>query len=230
MSSSPELLKLLGVKCDGSHTHQELLSGRAAAAAIYPADLVVAIIKGMEAQTRREGESMPASLRVALDQGIAVYDLSVGDAASGAIDSDGGFWRKRVDPCGGTGLASCEPRPPKAALAVKPRSLQSMEMHLDSSFAGPALGTEEEGLQAASQLRPGRGARRGRGREIDQSDDDDDGEPPEMVDLSDDEGDGGDGFGGAGDYRPRPEVAEVYDEMTGPPSRLAGLELRMPRR
>ena len=72
----------------------------------------MAIIKGMEAQKRKEGESMPASLRVALDQGVAVYDLEVDGAAFGASGAQGTPGRKRADPCGGTGLASCEPRTP----------------------------------------------------------------------------------------------------------------------
>ena len=51
MSNSPWMLSELNVNCDGSHQHQHLMSGRAAAAAFYPPQLLRAIIRGM-ARTR----------------------------------------------------------------------------------------------------------------------------------------------------------------------------------
>ena len=148
----------------------------------------MAIIKGMEAQRRVEGEHMPRALRPAMGQGIAIYDLTVDDEASEACNSGipeprqrrEGPGGNRVDPCGGTGLASCEPRPPTAALAGEPQALRSVEVTLDPSFNGPALGTEEEGLEATRRALPGHGARSGDG-------DDDDDNPPDLCDDSDDE-------------------------------------------
>ena len=54
------------VKCrNGGHTHQPLLSGRAEGAAIYPAQLVRAIILGAEEQRRQEGRpEQPAAVVV----------------------------------------------------------------------------------------------------------------------------------------------------------------------
>ena len=54
LSSAPELLKLLGQQCPGNHKHQPLLGGRAADAAIYPPALCRAMLRGFEAQRRRE--------------------------------------------------------------------------------------------------------------------------------------------------------------------------------
>ena len=47
MSNSPWMLKELDIKCDGLHQHQNLMGGRAAAAAFYPPQLLRAIIRGM---------------------------------------------------------------------------------------------------------------------------------------------------------------------------------------
>ena len=55
LSSAPELLKLLGMKCPQEHEHQSPMGGRAAAAAIYPPALCRAMLRGIEAQRRREG-------------------------------------------------------------------------------------------------------------------------------------------------------------------------------
>ena len=62
LSSAPELLKLLGMQCPQEHEHQPLLGGRAAAAAIYPPALCRAMLQGIEAQRRREGEPMLNSM------------------------------------------------------------------------------------------------------------------------------------------------------------------------
>ena len=62
MSSAPEVLARLGHKCRGGHRHQALVSGRAAAAAIYPPQLCRAILRGAEAQQRREGHVLPESV------------------------------------------------------------------------------------------------------------------------------------------------------------------------
>ena len=46
-STSPQMLKRLSVRCDKSHSHQHLISGRAAAAAYYPPKLISQILRGM---------------------------------------------------------------------------------------------------------------------------------------------------------------------------------------
>ena len=46
----------------GGHRHQPLLGGRAAAAAIYPPQLCKAILRGAEAQRRREGQALPPAV------------------------------------------------------------------------------------------------------------------------------------------------------------------------
>ena len=62
MSSAPEVLGRLGHRCRGGHRHQELVGGRAAAAAIYPPQLCKAILRGPEAQSRREGRVLPKAV------------------------------------------------------------------------------------------------------------------------------------------------------------------------
>ena len=61
-SSSPEVLRLLSKKCPRRHEHQQLVNGRAKDAAVYPPALCRAILKGIDAQRRREGLAMPAGL------------------------------------------------------------------------------------------------------------------------------------------------------------------------
>ena len=56
LSSAPELLQRLGQRCTQDHEHQPLTGGRAAAAAIYPPALCRAMLRGIEAQRRREGQ------------------------------------------------------------------------------------------------------------------------------------------------------------------------------
>ena len=73
MSNAPYLLRSLGIRCHGGHTHTELLGGRARAAAKYPPELVLAIVRGLQAQreadARARGERMPCS--EALVQAVA---------------------------------------------------------------------------------------------------------------------------------------------------------------
>ena len=54
MSNAPRLLRSLGYRCSGRHQHTQLLGGRAAAAAIYPPELVLAIVKGLQAQREED--------------------------------------------------------------------------------------------------------------------------------------------------------------------------------
>ena len=67
LSSAPELLHLLGKQCPGDHEHQPLTNGRPAAAAIYPFALCRAMLRGIEAQRRREGEPLLLSVLSSLD-------------------------------------------------------------------------------------------------------------------------------------------------------------------
>ena len=46
-STSPQMLKRLSTRCDGTHVHQHLIGGRAAAAAYYPPKLISQILRGM---------------------------------------------------------------------------------------------------------------------------------------------------------------------------------------
>ena len=70
-SSAPELLQLLGQQCSQEHKHQPLMGGRAAAAAIYPPALCRAMLRGIEAQRRREGEPLLLSVLCGLDRDVA---------------------------------------------------------------------------------------------------------------------------------------------------------------
>jgi hypothetical protein len=76
LSSAEEVLKLLGKKCTRDHEHQRLAQGRARDAAIYPPELCKAMLRGIEAQLRREGRAICDTLRRDLDRGCAVYSLS----------------------------------------------------------------------------------------------------------------------------------------------------------
>ena len=67
LSSAPELLRFLGHQCKGDHEHQPLVGGRAAAAAIYPPALCRAMLRGIAAQRRREGEPLCLSVLRAVD-------------------------------------------------------------------------------------------------------------------------------------------------------------------
>ena len=51
MCNSIFMIDALNTRCDGSHSHQHLVGGRAAAAAFYPPDLLRAILRGI-AMTR----------------------------------------------------------------------------------------------------------------------------------------------------------------------------------
>ena len=62
-TSSIYMANRLSTRCDGSHKHQHLMSGRAAAAAYYPAGLITSILGGMrdtaDAEDPEEEESPP---------------------------------------------------------------------------------------------------------------------------------------------------------------------------
>ena len=58
MTSSPQMAKCLQKRCDRSHVHQQLVGGRAAAAAFYPLPLIRAILKGMRDTAIAEGGNL----------------------------------------------------------------------------------------------------------------------------------------------------------------------------
>ena len=73
LSSAPAVLEALGRRCRGRHQHQVLAgSGRAAAAARYPAGLCRAILRGAEEQRKRDGDQVPAGVRQ-----LQAHDLGV---------------------------------------------------------------------------------------------------------------------------------------------------------
>jgi hypothetical protein len=76
LSSAEEVLKLLGKKCSGEHTHQRLAQSRTRDAAVYPPELCRAMLQGIDAQRRKEGHILCDSLRRDLDRGCAVYSLN----------------------------------------------------------------------------------------------------------------------------------------------------------
>ena len=51
MASSPEMINQLSRQCDGQHAHQHLEGSRAAAAAYYPMEFAVSILRGMRDET-----------------------------------------------------------------------------------------------------------------------------------------------------------------------------------
>ena len=55
MGNAPHLMKELNRRCEGRHeSHVPLLNGRAARAAIYPPELVAAIIRGIQSQVEAD--------------------------------------------------------------------------------------------------------------------------------------------------------------------------------
>jgi hypothetical protein len=88
MSSAEEVLKLLGKRCTGEHTHQRLAQGRTRDAAIYPPELCKAMLRGIDAQRRREGHILCDSLRRDLDRGCAVYSLKCDEGGVGQEAGD----------------------------------------------------------------------------------------------------------------------------------------------
>ena len=86
MSNAPRLLRSLGFRCMGRHSeHTRLLGGRAAAAAVYPPELVLAIARGLQAQREEDCRAgrMPLPLSAAIIQAISgdINELSALSAA-----------------------------------------------------------------------------------------------------------------------------------------------------
>ena len=64
LSNSGKILRELKVKCDGSHTHQHLVGGRAGPAAVYPPALCRAICRGLVKQIHLKEARVNTLLRV----------------------------------------------------------------------------------------------------------------------------------------------------------------------
>jgi hypothetical protein len=74
LSNAPALLRHLAGRCAGRHAeHTQLLGGRAAGAAVYPPGLVLAIVRGLQAQREEDHAMGRAScpLSAAIQQAIA---------------------------------------------------------------------------------------------------------------------------------------------------------------
>ena len=54
----------LNKKCDGSHSHQQLLDGRAASAAKYPTALCKAICRGIMMEKKERAQQVRAVMKV----------------------------------------------------------------------------------------------------------------------------------------------------------------------
>ena len=76
MSNAPRLLRSLGYRCCGRHQHTPLLGGRAAAAAVYPPELVLAIVKGLQAQREEDAR---------LDKAAPPLSVAILEAIRGEI-------------------------------------------------------------------------------------------------------------------------------------------------
>ena len=61
LTSSRQLADLLGTRCDRSHTHKPLISGRCANAAFYPLKLIQTISRGIRATADAENAIMASS-------------------------------------------------------------------------------------------------------------------------------------------------------------------------
>ncbi len=77
LSSSPFILEELSLRCRGVHRHQQLIGGRASAAAVYPPGLCRAILRGAQAQWESDCGRPPAAVLQAVESGTGLYDLSV---------------------------------------------------------------------------------------------------------------------------------------------------------
>ena len=72
MSNAEEILLAISKKCDGKHTHQQLVDGRAGPAAIYPPALCKAICKGLEKQLQLRRSNLKSLL--SLKKGDKLYE------------------------------------------------------------------------------------------------------------------------------------------------------------
>ena len=74
-TNSPCIAARLNRKCDKSHNHAQLLNGRAAAAAVYPKQLVDEITSGIQEQLRCDTHDALVIGRIELTNGL--YNLEI---------------------------------------------------------------------------------------------------------------------------------------------------------
>ena len=80
LSSSTAILGQLGLRCRGTHRHQQLLGGgRAGAAAIYPPGLCKAILTGVQEQLQLDRGEVPAPVQQVMVDGTGVFALDEED-------------------------------------------------------------------------------------------------------------------------------------------------------
>jgi hypothetical protein len=89
MSTAGEILKGLNRKCEGGHAHRHLEGKkRTEAAAEYPRKMCRIVLKGIEAQRRREGHALPVHVRRELERGCGVYNLGPEEECREVIPED----------------------------------------------------------------------------------------------------------------------------------------------
>ena len=99
MSNCELVMRKMNKRCDGSHEHQQLIDGRAKAAAIYPEGLCRAICKGLMEQLRMDNAQVKSLLKVGMETKVGdspeeeTYD---GEIARAWDDVSG----KELDPMG----------------------------------------------------------------------------------------------------------------------------------
>jgi hypothetical protein len=70
-SSSEDVRKYLARRCPRYKEHHRLSGGRASAAAIYPPEPSTAMVRGIDAQMRREGKMLNHSLQEIIARGCS---------------------------------------------------------------------------------------------------------------------------------------------------------------
>ena len=76
LSSASKVLARLCRKCDGKHKHRHLENkSRTEAAAAYPRLMCKLILKGIDAQRRREGKAMPEYVEREMERGCGIFNV-----------------------------------------------------------------------------------------------------------------------------------------------------------
>ena len=89
-SSAPHMLKRLSTRCDRTHTHQHLISGRAAAAAYYPPKLISQILRGMRdtADAEHAGSDWTPEMGIAMVHAAMHHDQPATSLVAAYRESD----------------------------------------------------------------------------------------------------------------------------------------------
>ena len=75
MTNSIEIHEELRRGCDGKHEHQQLVDGRAKAAARYPEKLCKAICRGLARELRNESEKVKCLMRITAEDDMEVQEI-----------------------------------------------------------------------------------------------------------------------------------------------------------